>query len=118
VIRSVAGCRPDSIVSVLVGEPFDSNTARMAIRARADSEMPRLAANSANCSFSVGVGRAVIEGLREVGMLLLTRKTSFVQQNADTSLSCHHNNTNPKTCLRDSNNGADVGHSRGKKQLQ
>ena len=32
-------------------------------------------------------------GAREVGALLFTRSALLVQQNADTSLSCHHNNT-------------------------
>src|SRR5690242_11658585 len=103
VIRSVAGCGPASPVAEPIGEPFDSNSARIAIRASADSEMPRLAARSAKRCFSSGVGRAVIEKARGVGWLLFTRSPLLVQQNADTSLSCHQNNTNSKT--GDSNSG-------------
>ena len=68
----------------------------MAISANADSEMPLLAATCANRSFSAGVGRAVMDGMRAVGLLLFTRHAPLVQQNADTSLSCHPNNTDSK----------------------
>jgi hypothetical protein len=61
----------------------------MAIRASADSDIPRLAASVAKRSFSAGVGRTVIDGRREAEPLLLTMETPCVQQKADASLSCH-----------------------------
>src|SRR5215472_77553 len=93
VIRSVAARRPGSGASVVIEGPFDSSTARIAVNANVDSETPQRAASSANLRFSSGVGRAVIDGVREVGGLLLTR-APLAQQNADTSLSCHRTNTN------------------------
>ena len=39
----------------------------------------------------------MMEGARDVGALLFTRRFLLVQQNADNSLSCHQNNTNSKT---------------------
>jgi hypothetical protein len=60
VIRSVAGWRLDSSDVAPGNGPSDSRSARIAIRANADSEMPLLAANCANRSFSPGVGRAVM----------------------------------------------------------
>ena len=36
-----------------------------------------------------------MEGLREVEMFSFTRSIFLVLQNADISLSCHHNNTDP-----------------------
>ncbi len=38
-----------------------------------------------------------MEQVRDVGSLLFTRRSTLVQQNADTSLSCHHNKTNSET---------------------
>jgi hypothetical protein len=67
----------------------------MAIRANADSEIPRLAANVAKRSFSAGVGRIVIDGRREAEPLLLTMETPSVQQKADASLSCHQTYSSP-----------------------
>src|SRR5438876_592228 len=42
--------------------PFESSSERMPIRARVDSDIPRLEASSAKRRFSSAVGRAVIEG--------------------------------------------------------
>ena len=95
-IRSVAAWRADSGAVVLAEGSVDSSKARIAIRANADSETPLLAANFANRSFSARVGRAVMDGMRAVGLLLFTRHVPLVQQNADTSLSCHQNNTDSK----------------------
>lgn len=92
-IRSVAAWRADSGAVVLAEGSVDSSKARIAISANADSETPLLAANFANRSFSTRVGRAVMDGMRAVGLLLFTRHVPLVQQNADTSLSCHQNNT-------------------------
>ncbi len=69
VIRSVAAWRLDSGVVAPGRGPFDSNKARMAISANADSENPLLAANCAKRSFSASAGRAVMDGLRGVGLL-------------------------------------------------
>jgi hypothetical protein len=80
----------------------------MAISANADSEMPLLAATCANRSFSVRVGRAVMDGMRTVGLLLLTRHVPLVQQNADTSLSCHQNNTDSKEDSSNSDGVTDI----------
>jgi hypothetical protein len=96
VIRSVAAWRADSGAVVLAEGLVASSTARIAIRANADSETPLMAANSAKRSFSETVGRAVMDGMRAVGLLLFTRHVPPVQQSADTSLSCHQNNTDSK----------------------
>ena len=93
---SFPASRLDSGVVARGGAPLDSSKARMAISANADSEIPLLAANCTKRSFSASAGRAVMDGLRGVGMLLLTRNVPLVQQNADTSLSCHQNNTDSK----------------------
>ena len=61
-IRSVAG--PDagggSLSSIGLASGF--STSRMAISARADSEIPARAASAVKRSFSLGEGRAVIDG--------------------------------------------------------
>lgn len=72
-----------------------SNRERIAINMRADSETRSLVASSTNWRFTSADGRAVIEGLREVEMFSFTRSILLVLQNADISLSCHHNNTDP-----------------------
>ena len=70
-----------------------SNRERIAINMRADSETRSLVASSTNWRFTSADGRAVMEGLREVEMFSFTRSIFLVLQNADISLSCHHNNT-------------------------
>src|SRR5688500_8345944 len=90
VIRSVERSRrAGAVFASETSLPFSNE--RMAIRASADSDIPRLAANVAKRSFSLGVGRAVIDGRREAEPLLLTMETPCVQQKADASLSCHQN---------------------------
>ena len=59
VMRSVAGA---GVSTHLAGGPFESSSERMPIRARVDSDIPRLEASSAKRRFSSAVGRAVIEG--------------------------------------------------------
>jgi hypothetical protein len=49
-----------------------------------------------------------MEGLRDPGVLLFTSNASLVQQKADTSLSCHQNNTDSKRGTYDSGAAADV----------
>jgi len=61
----------------------------MAINASADSEIPREAASAVKRSFSCNVGRAVIEARRAEITSPLTVCAPSLQQNADTSLSCH-----------------------------
>jgi hypothetical protein len=100
VIRSVAASRGDAFgISAMKGVPGISN-ARSVATASAHSESPRLAANSANCRFSSGVRRTVMVGNRELALLPITRADPLVQHIADTSLSCHQQNTNSKTLLR------------------
>jgi hypothetical protein len=108
VIRSVAAWRADSGAVVLAEGPVNSSKARIAIRANADSETPLLAANFAKRSFSTRVGRAVMDGIRAVGLLLFTRHVPLVQQNADTSLSCHQNNTDSKADSSNSDGVTDI----------
>jgi hypothetical protein len=77
VIRSVAGSRVaagrvDSDDTAV----FDCSSARLATRASADSERPRAVASSAKHCFSVGVGRAVIDGSRELDAGNETAKAS------------------------------------------
>ena len=81
----------------------------MAIRASADSEMPRETANSAKRCFSTRVGRAVMDGWLDEVVLLFTGRDPLVQQNADTSLSCHQNNTNSKDAVSNSCAAPDIG---------
>src|SRR3974390_707543 len=73
--------------------------ARMAIRARVDSEIWRWAASAANARFSCGVGRAVIVGGVDFKAPSVTVRNIQLQQNADTSLSCHHPKNNLTTPL-------------------
>jgi hypothetical protein len=115
VIRSVAARPPGSDTGVLTELPFDSSTARIAVNASVASDTPQCAASSAKRRFSSGVGRAVIDGVRDVVVLLLTR-APLVQQNADTSLSCHHNNTNSESEDFYTLDSADVDESDGDRQ--
>ncbi len=62
----------------------------MAISARVDSEICRWAPSAANTRFSCGVGRAVIVGAVDLKAPSFIARNSELQQNADTSLSCHH----------------------------
>jgi hypothetical protein len=50
-----------------------------------------------------------MEKVRGVESLPFTGRPLVVQQNADTSLSCHHNNTNSKTGNSNSEHAPDVG---------
>ena len=115
VMRSVAARPPESGTRVLTEGPFDSSMARMAVNASIDSDTPHCAASSAKRRFSSGVGRAVIDGARDVDVLLLTR-APLVQQNADTSLSCHHNDTNSGSEDFCALNAADVAESASDRQ--
>jgi hypothetical protein len=59
-----------------------------------------------------------MDGLGEASVVLFMRKALLVQQNADTSLSCHHNNTNSETGFSHSNSATNIGESeRGKQHL-
>jgi len=71
----------------------------MAISARVDSDMCRWRASAANLRFSCGVGRAVIVGAIDFKAPSFTAHNPELQQNADTSLSCHHSNQDPTTPL-------------------
>jgi hypothetical protein len=97
VIRSRAG----PLLDGLSGKSGDcaSSHARMAISARVDSEIRRWAASAANTRFSCGVGRAVIVGAVDFKAPSFTARNLELQQNADTSLSCHHSNQDPTTLL-------------------
>jgi len=61
----------------------------MAISASLDSDICRCAATAANQRFSSGVGRAVTVGALDFEATLFTVRNLQLQQNADTSLSCH-----------------------------
>lgn len=61
-IRSVAGPKVCVAAVSPIGLASGLSTSRMAINARADSEMPARAASVAKRSFSLGEGRAVIDG--------------------------------------------------------
>jgi hypothetical protein len=97
VIRSVAG----SLLDVLAGKSGTSEASkvRMAISASVDSDTRNFAATSANERFSWGVGRAVIDGAVDFRALSFTARQRLLRQNADTSLSCLHSNTDPTTLL-------------------
>ena len=69
----------------------------MAISASVDSDTRSFAATSANERFSCGVGRAVIDGAFDFSVLSVTARQRLLRQNADTSLSCLHSNTDPTT---------------------
>ena len=71
----------------------------MAMSASVDSDIRRLAATAANMRFSSGVGRAVIDGAVDFGAPSFTAREAVLRQIADTSLSCHHSNTDPTTLL-------------------
>jgi len=95
VIRSVDGSRSGGGVPGSAGAEMRwlSNRERIAINMRADSETRSLLASSTNWRFTSADGRAVMEGLGDVEMFSFTRSVLLVLQNADISLSCHHNNT-------------------------
>lgn len=96
-IRSRAGPLPDG----LGGKSGDCelSQARMAISASVDSDTCRWAATAANKRFSCGVGRAVIDGAVDFKEPTFTARKPELQQNADTSLSCHHSNNDPTALL-------------------
>ena len=75
-IRSFAG--PDAGGGSLspIGLASGFSTSRMAISARADSEIPARAASAAKRSFSVGEGRAVIDGSGRVDRQATDKGTS------------------------------------------
>jgi hypothetical protein len=93
VIRSRAGPPPEGRGSN--SGDCASSHARMAISASVDSDMCRWAASAANTRFSCGVGRAVIVGAIDFKPPSFTARNLQLQQNADTSLSCHQSNTTP-----------------------
>jgi len=62
VIRSVAGPNAGGGSLSQIGFASGFSTSRMAISARADSEIPARAASATKRSFSLGEGRAVIDG--------------------------------------------------------
>src|SRR5277367_137271 len=97
VIRSTAG----SLLDVRGGKSgtSEASNVRMAISASVDSDTRSFAATSANERFSCGVGRAVIDGAVDFRALAFTARERLLQQNADTSLSCLHSNTDPTTLL-------------------
>jgi hypothetical protein len=72
---------------------------RIAISASVDSDTRNFAATSANERFSCGVGRTVIDGAVDFRALSFTARQRLLRQNADTSLSCLHSNTDPTTLL-------------------
>jgi hypothetical protein len=74
----------------------------MAISASADSDICRWAATAANKCFSCGVGRAVIVEVVEFKAPSFTARNLGLQQNADTSLSCHHSKNHLTTLLDNS----------------
>ena len=69
----------------------------MAISASVDSDTRSFAATSANERFSFGVGLAVIDGAVDFSLLSVIAR--HLRQNADTSLSCPHSNTDPTALL-------------------
>jgi hypothetical protein len=71
----------------------------MAISASAVSDICRWTATAANMRFSSGVGRAVIVGAVDFEAPTFIARNSELQQNADTSLSCHHSNNDPSTLV-------------------
>ena len=97
VIRSWAGPLLDGLGGK--SGDCDSSQARMAITASVDSEICRWAATAANRRFSSDVGRAVIVGAADFKALSFTARNSELQQNADTSLSCHQSSNDPATLL-------------------
>jgi hypothetical protein len=62
VTRSDAGPNSGGVSVSPIGVASGFRTSRMAISARADSEIPARAASAAKRSFSLGEGRAVIDG--------------------------------------------------------
>ncbi len=103
-IRSTAG----PLLDVIGGkaDKSESSSARIAIRASADSDSCRLEATAANKRFSCGVGRAVIDGAVDFGAPSFTARQPMLRQFADTSLSCHHSHSDPTTLLDVSNNNS------------
>jgi hypothetical protein len=97
VIRSRAGPLPEGQGS-RSGDCAWSQ-ARMAISASLDSDICRWAAIAVNARFSSSVGRAVIVGASDFRAPSFTARKLQLQQNADTSLSCHHSNNDPTTLL-------------------
>ncbi len=77
----------------------ESSNARIAISASVDSETCRRAATVANRCFSSGVGRVVIVGAIDFEAPTFIARKSELQQNADTSLSCHHSKNDPTMLL-------------------
>jgi hypothetical protein len=71
----------------------------MAISASVDSDTRSFAATSANERFSFGVGLAVIDGAVDSSVLSVIARQRLLRQNADTSLSCPHSNTDSTTLL-------------------
>jgi hypothetical protein len=101
VIRSTAG----SLLDVRGGKSgtSEASNVRMAISASVDSDTRSFAATSANERFSCGVGLAVIDGAVDFSVLPVIARQRLLRQNADTSLSCPHSNTDPTTLLDVSN---------------
>src|SRR5580658_3512478 len=97
VIRSRAGPLLDGLGGK--SGAWESSNARIAIRASVDSDTCRWAATAANRRFSCGVGRAVIDGALAFAAPSFTARQPVLLQIADTSLSCHHSNTDPTTDL-------------------
>src|SRR5579862_6633160 len=95
VIRSTAR----SLLDVRGGKSGTSETSnvRMTISASVGSDTRSFAATSVNARFSCGVGRAVIDGAVDFRALSFTARHRLLRQNADTSLSCLHSNTDPTT---------------------
>jgi hypothetical protein len=84
----------------------DSSHARMATSANLDSDMCRWAATAVNQRFSSSVGRAVIVSALDFELTLFTARKPELQQNADTSLSCHHSKKHLSTLLAVSDNSS------------
>src|SRR6185437_14072055 len=101
VTRSVATKRSIAAVVVSGGLPCRSRRARMAIRARADSDIPERIAKSLKRAFSAAEGRAVMDGndgwavrslMLECSDLLQTRTLRYPATNESTSNSEAHMN--------------------------
>lgn len=88
-IRSVAGLRADSIAAALGCEVLDSNRARIAISASADSEVSRAAASSANWSFSAGVCLKKFQGHRAQAITADLTASARVDARAGAALTSH-----------------------------
>ncbi len=102
VIRSTAGLLLD--VRDGWSRTSESSNVRMAISASVDSDTRSFAATPENIRFSSGVGRAVIDGAVDFRVPSFTARQPMLRQIADTSLSCHHSNTDLRTLLDVSNN--------------